>query len=260
VTLTRTATPTLGQRGRPGRAVLVAETRLFLREPGSLFWIIGFPTLLLVVLGFVPGFDEPSADYGGRSFLDAYVPTSCLLAAIMAGIMAMPAVIVAYRERQVLRRIATTPARAGHVLGAQVALHAIAVLLSVVLVVGVGRLAFGVALPAALPAWALAYLLALVAVLGVGALVSGTAPSTRAASTLGTVAFLPLMFTAGVWYPVSAMGGLLRDIVAATPTGAAALAMDRAQAGDWPSLPQIAIVAGWAVVLAVLAVRCFRWQ
>lgn len=260
MTAMHSARPASGHRARPRRAVLAAETQLFLREPGSLFWIIGFPTILLVVLGSVPGFDEPSADDGGRTFLDAYVPTSCLLAAIMGGILAMPTVISAYREQQVLRRIATTPARAGHVLGAQVALHAAAVLLSAVLVLAVGRLAYGVALPDALPAWVLAYLLAVVAVFGVGALVSGTAPSTRASSTVGTVVFLPLMFTAGVWYPVSAMGGLLRDIVAATPTGAAALAMDRAQVGDWPSLAQVAIVAAWAVVLAVLAVRCFRWQ
>jgi ABC-2 type transport system permease protein len=260
VTVTRTAAPAAGRRARPGRAVLAAETRLFLREPGSLFWIVAFPTILLVVLGSVPGFDEPSAGQGGRSFLDAYVPTSCLLASIMGGILAMPTVISAYREQQVLRRIAATPARAGHVLGAQVALHAAAVLLSAVLVLAVGRLAFDVALPDVLPAWGLAYVLAVVAVFGVGALVSGTAPSVRASSTVGTVVFLPLMFTAGVWYPVSAMGGVLRDIVTATPTGAAALAMDAAQAGGWPSLGQVGVVAGWAVVLAVLAVRCFRWQ
>ncbi|WP_164699684.1 ABC transporter permease [Modestobacter sp. KNN46-3] len=252
--------PTGSRRARPGRAVLATETRLFLREPGSLFWILMFPTLLLVVLGLVPGFDEPSAEFGGVSFVAAYVPVSCLLAAIMAGVTAMPAVISAYRERQVLRRIATTPARAAHVLGAQVALHAATVLVSVVLVLAVGRLAFGVPLPAALPAWALSYLLALVAVFTIGALVSGTAPSSRAASTVGTVVFFPLMFTAGVWYPVSAMSGLVRDVVAATPTGAAALALDRAQAGELPTLLQVLVVAGWAVVLAVLAVRCFRWQ
>lgn len=31
-------------KASPGRAVLRTETRLFLREPGSLFWIIGFPS------------------------------------------------------------------------------------------------------------------------------------------------------------------------------------------------------------------------
>ena len=58
------------RRARPGRAVLGAETRLFLREPGSLFWVLAFPTLLLVVLGLVPGMTEATDDLGGRSFVE----------------------------------------------------------------------------------------------------------------------------------------------------------------------------------------------
>ncbi len=37
-------------------AVLRTEARLFTREPGALFWILVFPTLLLVILGMIPGF------------------------------------------------------------------------------------------------------------------------------------------------------------------------------------------------------------
>ncbi len=36
-------TTTTGPRRGPTAAVLLAETRLFLREPGSLFWILAFP-------------------------------------------------------------------------------------------------------------------------------------------------------------------------------------------------------------------------
>jgi ABC-2 type transport system permease protein len=82
----------------------------------------------------------------------------------------------------------------------------------------------------------------------------------RTAAALGTVVFFPLMFTAGVWFPVSGMGGLLRDVVAATPMGAAALALEQAQAGSWPAAGHLLVVAGWAAGLGALAVRCFRWQ
>jgi ABC-2 type transport system permease protein len=257
--MTATTTPT-AHRARPGRAVLAAETRLFLREPGSLFWVLAFPTLLLVVLGLVPGLSEPDDGLGGRSYVELYVPVSCLLAAIMAGAMAMPSVVATYREQRILRRIATTPARAGHVLGAQVVLHGGAVAVSVVAVLAYGRLVLGVPLPAHLAGWALAYLLALVAVLAVGGLVAGTAPSVRIATALGTAVFFPLMFTAGVWFPVSGMGGTLRDVVAATPLGAAALALEQAQAGAWPDALHLLVVAGWALGMTGLAVRCFRWQ
>lgn len=248
------------RRARPGRAVLAAETRLFLREPGSLFWVLAFPTLLLVVLGLVPGMTEATDDLGGRSFVELYVPVSCLLAAIMAGAMALPTVVATYREQRILRRTATTPARAAHVLGAQLVLHGAAVAVSVVAVLVYGRLVLGVGLPAQLAGWALAFGLALVAVLAVGGLVAGTAPSVRIATALGTAVFFPLMFTAGVWFPVSGMGGALRDVVAATPLGAAALALEQAQAGAWPDAAHLLVVAAWAVGLTALAVRCFRWQ
>ncbi|MFE9248333.1 hypothetical protein [Streptomyces sp. NPDC007088] len=48
---------------RPGgaralRALLTAEARLFLREPGADFWIFVFPSLLVAILGLVPAFRE----------------------------------------------------------------------------------------------------------------------------------------------------------------------------------------------------------
>ena len=53
-------------------AVLRTEATLFGRELGSLFWILAFPTLLLVVLGFVPDFTEPDEALGGQRVIDLY--------------------------------------------------------------------------------------------------------------------------------------------------------------------------------------------
>ncbi|OKJ19632.1 hypothetical protein AMK21_14810 [Streptomyces sp. CB00316] len=52
-TETTTPRPRAARRRGPATAVLIAETRLFLREPGSLFWVFVFPSLLLVILTHV---------------------------------------------------------------------------------------------------------------------------------------------------------------------------------------------------------------
>ncbi len=248
------------RRARPARAVLAAETRLFLREPFSLFWIMAFPSLLLVVIGLVPAFREPDPAAGGMRVVDLYVPISVLLSAIMASIQAMPQVLAAYRETKVLRRVATTPARPWHLLAAQVALHGAAVLVSAVVVMGVGRVVFDVPLPGAPVAYALALVLALLASLATGCLLAGTARSSRTAAVVGTAVFIPSMFTAGVYVPVTVFSGWLADVVALTPLGSAAFALDQAMRGDWPDAVHLLVAAAWAVVLGAAAARYFRWE
>ncbi|MFC7470947.1 ABC transporter permease [Actinomadura keratinilytica] len=203
-------------KASPGRAVLGTEARLFLREPGSLFWILGFPVLLLAILGAIPGFREPDPANGGQRIIELYVPTAVVLAMIMAGLQAMPPVITGYRERGILRRMSVTPVRPQAVLGAQMGLHGVASLASALLVIVVGRLVFDVALPGQVAGYLLALLLAIVCALALGAFISAVAPTTKIATAIGSIVFFPSMFTAGVWLPIQAMPDLLADIVSYT--------------------------------------------
>lgn len=246
--------------GRSGTAVLRTEARLFGRELGSLFWILLFPTILLVILGLIPGFRDADPDLGGQRVIDLYASIVVLLAMIMAAIMAMPAVIASYRERGVLRRLRTTPVHPGVLLFAQVFLHAAAVLVSVVLALGVARLVFDVPLPGSLAWYAACVVLATAATFSVGAVITSVARTARVVQTVGTVVFFPMMFTAGVWLPVQAMGGWLHDVVVATPLGAAAEALNDALVGRTPDVADLAVMAGWTVVLALVSVRAFRWE
>ncbi|KOG25672.1 MULTISPECIES: ABC transporter permease [Streptomyces] len=243
------------------RAVLRTEVRLFTREPGTLFWVMAAPTVLLVILGLIPSFREPSADIdGGRRVIDVYVPVSVLFALIMAGLQAMPPVLAGYRERGVLRRMSTTPVRPAALLTAQLALHAAAALVSAVLVITVGRLAFDVALPGNVPGYALALLLATACGLALGAAVCAVSRTQKIATAIGTASFFPTIFTAGVYIPVQAMPDTLRQIIQFTPYGAASGALDEAAGGVWPGWFALGVMALWTVVLTGAAVRRFRWE
>ena len=52
----------------------VTELKLFMRDPIAWFFAIAFPPLLLVILGSIPAFREPSEDLGGLRVIDLYVP------------------------------------------------------------------------------------------------------------------------------------------------------------------------------------------
>ncbi|WP_030759889.1 ABC transporter permease [Streptomyces griseus] len=242
------------------RAVLRTEARLFAREPAALFWVMVSPTVLLVILGMVPSMREVSADLGGRRMIDLYVPVAVLFALIMAGLQAMPPVLAGYRERGILRRMSATPVRPAALLTAQFVLHAVAALVSAVLVIAVGRAGFGVALPANLPGHLVALVLATAGGLALGATVCAVSRTQKAATAVGTAVFFPTMFTAGVWVPVQAMPDTLRRIVEHTPYGAASRALDEAARGGWPSLAALGTMVLWTAVLTGTAVRRFRWE
>ncbi|MFH9469301.1 ABC transporter permease [Streptomyces clavifer] len=254
-----TATSTTGANS-PLAAVLRTETRLFLREPGSLFWILAFPTVLLTILGLIPSFREDDAALGGRSVIDLYVPVAVLLGMIMAGLQAMPPVLTGYRERGILRRMSATPVRPSALLTAQITLHGAASVGSALLAMAVGRMAFGVRLPGQPAGYLLALLLAVACVLALGATICALSRTTKASAAVGSVAYLVMMFTAGVWVPVQTMPGLLRRIVEATPFGAASQALDQAASGNWPDWAHLLVMAVWTAALGAAAARLFRWE
>lgn len=241
-------------------AVLKSEIRLFRREPGSLFWVLGFPTLLLAILGSIPSFREADPAFGGLRPVDGYVPVSVLLGLIMAGVQAMPQTLTGYRERGVLRRMSTTPVRPAALLSAQMLLYGGAAVVSALLALTVGRLAFGVRLPEQVFGYVLALFLAVLAALALGAVISALSRSTKIAGAIGSAVFFPAMFSAGVWMPVQTMPDVLARSVGFTPFGAAAEALNQAAAGGWPGWGHLGVLVAWTVLLTAGAARWFRWE
>ncbi|MET9395396.1 ABC transporter permease [Streptomyces sp. NPDC006624] len=241
-------------------AVVRTEFRLFRREPGSVFWILLFPALLLGVLGSLPSFRQAQDGLGGLRTVDVYVPVCVLVALVMAGVQAMPPALTGYRELGILRRLSVTPVRPASLLAAQMLVNGVAALASALITLAAGRLAHGVRLPGQPAGYLLALLLAVAAALALGALIAARARTTKSAAATGTAAVFPMLFCAGVWVPVPAMPDVLARVVVGTPFGAAARALDQAAAGRWPDWGLLGVLAAWTAVLSVSAARWFRWE
>jgi ABC-2 type transport system permease protein len=239
-------------------ALLKTEAKLLLREPILLFWGVAFPLVLLTVMGLAGHKRDP--DLGGLTLVQTYVPVLVAFTFTILGVSALPTALATYRERGVLRRLATTPARPSWLLGAQLSTNAAIAAITAVLILALARIAFGVPLPAEPPAFLLAVVLAAAALLSIGLLVAALAPRARIAGAVGTMLFFPLMFFAGLWAPRATMGDTLRDIGDYTPLGAAVQALQDASAGTWPGTGQLLVMAAYAVVGAAIATRLFRWQ
>ena len=192
--------------------------------------------------------------------IDLYVPIAIAFVLVMLSLNLLPAALATYRERGILRRLATTPVGAITLLAAQMLMTLLMAVVAVLLVLGVGRLGFDVALPQQPVGFALAFVLDAAAVLAMGLVLAAVAPSAASAQGIGTVLFFPIMFFAGLYVPRAVMAGTLRDVSEYTPLGATVQALQDAAGGAWPHPLHLAVMAAYAVVFGLVAVRTFRWQ
>jgi len=238
----------------------LTESRLFLREPAAVFFALAFPPILLIVLGSIPAFREHDPNLGGARVIDLYAPIVITLALTMLALSGLPQLVATYREKGILRRLATTPVRPVTMLGAQLLMCTAMAVTVLVVVLAIARIAFGVALPHLVPAYVLAYLLCVLAMLSIGLLVASLAPSGRGAGAIGSVLFFPMLFFAGLWAPRETMPEVLRRVSDFTPLGAGVQSLSDAAAGHWPQLLHVAVMLGWTLVAGGLAARYFRWE
>lgn len=240
------------------RNLVRTEARLLAREPVALMWGAAFPMVLLSVMGVAS--HGPDKSLGGFSLVAAYEPILIAFSLATFALQGLPAVLVGYRERGILRRMNATPVGAGRLLAAQLTVNVSVALTATAGIIVVGAAAFGVTPPRQPVGFCLALLLAVATMLALGLMIASVARTARVAGAIGAMLFLPLMFFAGLWTPQAAMSPTLRRIGDDTPLGAAVAALTRSMAGQWPSAAGLAILAGYALAFGALAWHLFRWE
>ncbi|WP_256842480.1 ABC transporter permease [Ornithinimicrobium cryptoxanthini] len=263
---TSTLSPARSRTGTRGLPTLIAaELRLFLRDPGSVFFVLAFPTVLLIGMGFaIPGMRDPITDlpepWLGLRAVDLFVPLMLCVAAATAGLTTVPSYLASYRETGVLRRMATTPMRPQGVLIAQAVVQLAAVAVGCALALLTARLVFDAPM-AQNPALALLVLaLATTAMFGIGVLIGGLASKASTASGIGMLIYFPMLFLAGLWTPGPMMPDAVEKVATYTPLGAASQAMNDAWFGPGMPWVQLVVMAAWTVAMFVIAARTFRWE
>ncbi|MEV6374652.1 ABC transporter permease [Micromonospora musae] len=238
--------------------LLRIETRLYLRDIATVVTTVGLPTLVLVVLGLIPALRRPDPTFDGQTFISYFAPSLLVVTLAVAGLNVLPTMLATYRERGVLRRLATTPASPAALLAAQLVITLAAILASAVLLVVVGRLAFGVPLPRHPLGFTVAFVLGTAALLALGLLVAAVARTAKVAQALMAPLFLLIMFFGGVYLPRFLLPDFLVRVGDYTPPGVQAL-LD-SWTGTPPRPLHLVIMAAVAVLAGAGAAKLFRWE
>ncbi|MEU4696282.1 ABC transporter permease [Nonomuraea dietziae] len=222
------------------------ELTLLSRDPGTLFFMVAFPLMLLVL-------------HTGSERIAVLVPSYLAMILAIGGISALPGFVVTYRERKVLRRLATTPIAPLAVLAAQVVAQLVMGLAGAAIIVVAALAAFGVDAPAHPAPLALAFVLTVLMTCSLGFLIAAVARTVRVADLLGLMIMFPMIFLSGAAIPREGLPPSLRAIGEYLPLGPAVTALREGWAGTPTALPLLALT-GIIVVSTVISAALFRWE
>ena len=235
------------------------EGKLALREPVSIIFGIGMPVLLLVIFGSIPIFQElvPGTSL---TLFEIYIPILITLVVIMIALLGLPITLARDREIGWLRRISTTPVSPSRLLAAHVVINLLLALVAIVVILIGGATFFGVHMPQQPIGFVLSMILVTVALFGLGLVVAAVASTEKMAAALAQLLLYPLLFFAGVYFPGIYFPAYLSAISGFTPVGAAVAGMTDALKGTFPSIQALLVMAAYAIVFGLVAVRYFRWE
>ena len=239
-------------------ALIVAETRLLLREPIGWLLPIFLPTAILLVFGVILAPHRPDPLFGGLRFIDVFAPSLVVIAMAILALQIMPVRLTNYRERGVLRRFSTTPVHPRRLLIAELVVYSVTATLGVVLLIIVGDLAFDIPIPANPIGYVAAFGVGMAGLLAIGLLLAALAPSAGVATAVGVPAFMVVLLLGGVYVPRAILPELLIRIGEFTPPGVQGL--QDAWVGATPQLLPLAVLAALAIGLGAIASRTFRWE
>lgn len=238
------------------------ETRSFFRNPAAAGFTFIFPVMFLVIFGALYGdqqYDSPTGPVRGIQFQIAQIVVFSVVGATFVSLVIS---LSLRRDTGELKRKRGTPVSPAVILAGIVGNGVVLSILMASLVIGLAVVLFGATVDLErLPELLLTLVVGALTFCALGAAVAAFVPNGDAAPAFANITIFPLYFISGVFIPD--VPESLASIAGALPLRPFLLALSKvfnpaaAPGVDWGNL---AVVAAWGAIAAVLAVRFFRWN
>jgi ABC-2 type transport system permease protein len=240
---------------------LRTEQLIFWRNREAAFFTFFLPVIFFVLFGAIYGNDVISSEHvKGSSFLEAGMIGYGVASTAFAG---LAITLTIRRESGVLKRIRSTPLPPAVYVAAALLSTFVVFLVEAAIIVALGRLLYGVAVPDRLVSLFLALVLgaASFAALGVG--LTSFVRSAEGSSAVVNAIYLPMAIVSGTFFSPHAYPGFLRAIADVLPLTYFTRLARGTMLHDqqiWSQPGSVAAVAIWGAVGLAFAVRRFRWE
>jgi ABC-2 type transport system permease protein len=234
------------------------ESALLLREPAAVLFTLALPLLLLSLNGSQG--NAPDPELGGAGLVDVLVPGYLVYVMATSALMNLAETLADHRDRGVLRRLRVTPLRPWQVLGSHALTHLAMSVLGCALLVSAGSAAFGLRLPADVPATLLAVLASALAVLSIGFLLGAVLPTVRTTQAVAAALYFPSIFISGALFPREALPELAQQLGDLLPLTYGVAAIRTAWTGGTLDGGALSVLALTTCLATAAGLRWFRWE
>lgn len=238
------------------------ERKAFFRNPAAAGFTFIFPVMFLVIFGLIYGDETYDVATGKIPAIQYQLAQILVFSVVGTTFVGLVTSLAIRRDTGELKRKRGTPVSPGVILGGVIGNGVLLALLMSALVIALSVVLFGAEVELArMPELLLTLLVGALTFCALGTLVAALVPNGDSASAIANLTIFPLYFLSGVFIPD--VPDSLEGIAGAFPLRPFLLALAEvfdpaASAGpDWGNL---AIVAVWGVVAAVLSVKVFRWS
>lgn len=197
-------------------------------------------------------------------YVDFVLPGIILMGFFTNGLFGVPGTILFNRDRKVLRRYWVTPLSVARYLAGFGLGHLFLCVLQFVLIVLLGKLAFGATISFATASSVLILILAAITFMAFGFLIAAIAKSANAGMAVANILNMPMMFLSGMFFPLAGLPIFMKAIVFANPVTYLLEGLRQSvgvQAGTlmpWPLTFVVPLL--WIGVCGIITIRRLRWD
>lgn len=196
-------------------------------------------------------------------YMDFLVPGLLAMSIMNTSLIGLASAFVSYREKGILRRIKATPFPLSQFIFAKIVTQLSIAVAQAVILITVGRILFDLQIDGSYINILVMVMLGGLAFLSVGFVVSSFARNQEAADALSNAIAFPMLFLAGVFFPVDSAPAWLQVITRLMPLRYLADGM-RSVMVEGGTLPEqwlnIIILLATAAIGTLLSLRLFRWE
>lgn len=253
----------------PTLTMLATQTRAQLtvlrRIPVALFFTVVLPLIMLVMFNALFGDVEVDTGTGPWPLSQFYVASLAALTVVSGTFTNLVNMIPYRRQDGIMKRWRGSPLPRWIYLGGFVGSGVILALVSLIVMIVLGVVAYGTEIDAAkLPAALVTFVVGVMAFSALGVAVAGLVRNPDAAPAVANAIVLPLSFVSDVFVAIEARPAWMTVVGDVFPLRPFVLSMQAAfnPAVEAPAFQgdRLAVVALWGLLGVVLAAKTFKWE